>query len=101
MQLRPHHALSKCLDVAGKSIADAANVFQWTCLPDPADNQRWYFTDGTVTTEGVYYYNIRAKHSGKCLDVEDKGTKDATNVFQWTCLGMTAQNQRWSIWVFV
>ncbi|MGG8407032.1 RICIN domain-containing protein [Streptomyces sp. 12297] len=33
----------KCLDVAGASHLNGANVFQWTCLGDDQLNQRWSF----------------------------------------------------------
>jgi hypothetical protein len=44
------------------------------------------------------HYNIRARHSDKCLDVDtfrDGGMADGTLVQQWTCLGPGQNNQIW------
>jgi len=40
-------------------------------------------------------YEIVAKHSGKCLDVEGARPDDGTNVQQWACGG--GPNQRWRL----
>ncbi|WP_326821578.1 RICIN domain-containing protein [Streptosporangium sp. NBC_01756] len=80
----------KCLDVAGVSTADGANVQQWTCLPNQR-NQEW----NLVATDSGYY-TLRAVHSGKCLDVAGVGTADGANVQQWTCLS-NQRNQEWRL----
>ncbi|WP_218224434.1 RICIN domain-containing protein [Pseudomonas sp. PIC25] len=38
-------------------------------------------------------YSIKAKHSGKCLDVSGASTADGAALIQWTC--HQANNQRW------
>lgn len=38
-------------------------------------------------------YSIKAKHSGKCLDVTGASTADGAALIQWTC--HLANNQRW------
>ncbi|MFJ4778066.1 RICIN domain-containing protein [Streptomyces sp. NPDC088762] len=92
-RIRAVHS-GKCLDVAGGTSAtgDGADVFQWTCLGAAQTNQQWYLTDAG---DGTYY--IRARHSGKCLDVAGgtSATGDGADVFQWTCLGAAQTNQRW------
>ncbi|MEV1241579.1 RICIN domain-containing protein [Nonomuraea sp. NPDC050022] len=80
----------KCLDVAGVSTADGANVHQWTCINGQA-NQEWNFV---ATSDG--YYTLRATHSGKCLDVSGASTADGANVHQWTCLNQQ-RNQEWRL----
>ena len=48
----------------------------------------------TMTCGSQYtYYEIVARHSGKCLDVSDGSTLNGAAVIQWTCLGDT--NQQW------
>ncbi|MET9600874.1 RICIN domain-containing protein [Streptomyces sp. NPDC006459] len=85
----------KCLDVAGGTGAtgDGVNVQQWSCLGSGQTNQRWY-----LDHLGNGKYNIRAVHSGKCLDVEGGtgATGDGVNVFQWSCLGSGQTNQQWA-----
>jgi subtilisin family serine protease len=46
---------------------------------------------GTQTT----YYEVVARHSGKCLDVFDASTLNGTQVIQWPCIGDF--NQQWSV----
>jgi Ricin-type beta-trefoil lectin domain len=80
----------KCLDVAGGSTADGANVHQWTCA-DGQRNQEWNFM---ATSNG--YYTLRATHSDKCLDVVGGSTADRANIDQWTC-GNAQDNQQWRL----
>lgn len=39
-------------------------------------------------------YTVVNRNSGKCLDVENGGTADGTNVRQWSCNGATPQRWR-------
>ncbi|MFD9359788.1 RICIN domain-containing protein, partial [Streptomyces sp. NPDC060031] len=86
------------LDVAGGTSAtgDGADVHQWTCLGASQTNQRWFFSAESVQN-GKYTYDIRAVHSGKCLDVAGgtSATGDGADVHQWTCLGTAQTNQQW------
>ncbi|MCO8271622.1 RICIN domain-containing protein [Actinoplanes sp. TRM 88003] len=69
----------KCVDVASASTADGANIIQYTC--GNGANQQWQLaSDGT----------LRARHSGKCLDV----AADGTDLRQNAC--GTATNQTWT-----
>lgn len=54
----------KVLDVSGVSTADGALLQQWTRTS--AYNQQFQFVDS-----GGGYYRIKARHSGKVLDVAD------------------------------
>ena len=48
----------------------------------------------TMTCGSQYtYYEIVARHSGKCLDVSEASTLNGAPVIQWTCIGDT--NQQW------
>jgi chitinase len=40
-------------------------------------------------------YEIRAVHSGKCMDVSEVSTVDGATVHQWECVGQN--NQRWQV----
>ncbi|MGX1881536.1 ThuA domain-containing protein [Streptomyces sp. NPDC055287] len=68
----------RCLDVAGGSTADGAQIHLWTC--NSATAQKW-----TLPGDGT----LRA--SAKCLDVSGGGTADGTKIQLWTCNGTGAQ----------
>jgi hypothetical protein len=73
--------------VNGVSTADGANVQQWTC--GSGTNQRWQpIVVGS-------YYELKAQHSGKVLDVVGNGTADGVNIDQWTW--NSGNNQQWQI----
>lgn len=78
----------KALDVAGGSLADGANVQQWSSNGTAA--QSWKFEP---TGDG--YYVIRSKASGKALDVAAWGMNEGANVQQWTYSG--GANQQWKL----
>jgi hypothetical protein len=79
----------RCLDVAGLSQDNGADVIVWDCWGGP--NQQW-----AIRLEGSFAISLRARHSNKCLDVfafsQDVGGK----VVQWDCWG--ALNQMWEQW---
>ncbi|WP_328768503.1 non-reducing end alpha-L-arabinofuranosidase family hydrolase [Streptomyces sp. NBC_00286] len=76
-------ASGRCLDVAGFSQTDGANVHIWDC--HDGTNQKWTLTDSDQLT--VY--------GNKCLDVRGGGTTSGTPVQIWTCTGTT--NQQWRV----
>jgi hypothetical protein len=85
----------KCLDVDNASTDDGANVKQWSCAN--VDQQKWNIVFAG-TFNGEDYYEVRAEHSGKCLDVDNASTADGANVKQWSCVGVP--QQRWKlVWV--
>ncbi|MFM9693788.1 non-reducing end alpha-L-arabinofuranosidase family hydrolase [Streptomyces europaeiscabiei] len=73
----------RCLDVAGFSQADGANVHIWDC--HGGTNQQWTSTDSNQLT--VY--------GNKCLDVRGGATTSGTPVQIWTCNG--SDNQQWRV----
>lgn len=81
----------KCLHVEGASLADGANVMQWTC-GDYQTNQVWEL-EHAGTRNYVDYYRLKARHSGKCLDVGAGSYADEANVHQWGC--HWGSNQQW------
>lgn len=51
---------------------------------------------GTVTgVGGGPYYNLVARHSGRCVDVSDNSAADGAVVLQWDC--GTGLNQQWRL----
>ena len=86
-QLRVLHT-DMCLDVAYRGYYDGADVVQATCA-DPSlttsYNQHWRkaYIGG--------YYQLVARHSGKCLDKTGSG-----DVVQWTCGDSSKWWQQWS-----
>ncbi|MBE1875837.1 RICIN domain-containing protein [Myceligenerans sp. TRM 65318] len=75
----------KVIDVSGASSADGASVIQWTRTD--GDNQQWQFV-----AAGDGYYQLRARHSGKVVDVGS--TADGADVVQRTGTGATSQQFR-------
>ncbi|MCB1759812.1 MAG: RICIN domain-containing protein [Gammaproteobacteria bacterium] len=67
----------KCLDVSGVSQNDGANVHQWDC--HSGDNQQW-----ELIPHSSGAYQLRAKHSGKCLDGYWANSQ-GDNLKQWSC----------------
>jgi GH43 family beta-xylosidase len=77
----------RCLDVAGSSTADGANIFQFAC--NGGNNQRWRIEDmGDDTSRLV---NVA---TGKVMDVASCGTGDGVDIRQWTWLNNTCQRFR-------
>lgn len=68
----------KCLDIAGISNSNGANLQQYTC--GTGDNQQFRFE-----SVGGDWFKIRAKHSGKCLNVNRQSRSDGANIHQWNC----------------
>ncbi|GLW27457.1 RICIN domain-containing protein [Actinoplanes regularis] len=79
----------KVMDVVSSSVADSAEVKQYTS--NGGANQKWSFE----TLSGGYVRVVN-QYSGKCLDVASSSTADGANVIQYTCGSGT--NQQWS-WV--
>jgi parallel beta-helix repeat protein len=87
VNVKPAHS-NKCVEVAGSSTSDGAQIRQWSC--GSGTNQQWQFVG-----LGVNNYRIVVRHSGKCLDVSGRSTADGARVHQWACHGGT--NQQWTV----
>lgn len=79
----------KCLDVAGQSTQNGAEVHQWSCLT-PGNNQHWQ-----LRPSDPGWYTIVAKHSGLCADVKGWSTEVGAELVQWACHG--GANQQWAL----
>lgn len=80
-----NRATGRCVDVAGPSTADGANIHQWAC--HTGSSQQWAMEP---TDSG--YYQFVSRYSGKVLDVAGPSTADGANIQQWT--SFNAANQQ-------
>ncbi|XVS61030.1 RICIN domain-containing protein [Actinosynnema sp. CA-299493] len=88
----------KCLDVNGASTADGAAVIQWAC--NSGANQQFTLRKVTYSGSDPDDYQLAARHSGKCVDVNSISTTPGAVVHQWTCnpTGQsTPRNQTWRL----
>ncbi|MFC5953455.1 family 43 glycosylhydrolase [Streptomyces pratens] len=77
----------KCLEVAGSSTADGANVQQYAC--NGGANQRWRLEDLGDDTHRLV--NVAG---GKALDTENCSAADGADLRQWSWLNNTCQRFR-------
>ncbi|WP_344219608.1 RICIN domain-containing protein [Nonomuraea bangladeshensis] len=78
----------KCLDVAGGSMDNGAQLQQWAC--SGATWQRF-----TVVSAGSGLYTLRNVNSGRCLDVPDGAATSGLRLQQWGCGDGLKANQLW------
>ncbi|MGW6970360.1 RICIN domain-containing protein [Streptomyces sp. NPDC054952] len=88
VQLKVEHS-GQCLTIPTVSMRNGAKAIQSACA-DGADNQRF-----DLVPTGAGTFELRAVHSGKCLEAENSGTSAGTLVQQWWCV--EAPQQRWSL----
>ncbi|MFF0007606.1 RICIN domain-containing protein [Streptomyces tibetensis] len=91
----------------GNSIGGTVNDSQYVWLPLTFPTSRtmnlpWYpqiaidTAVGTITgVGGGPYYNVVARHSGRCVDVKDNSAADGYDVVQYDCNG--GLNQQWRL----
>nr|WP_239470683.1 RICIN domain-containing protein [Archangium violaceum] len=77
-------ATGRCVDIAGPSTADGANIHQWAC--HTGTSQQW-----TMEPTDSGYYRFVSRYSGKVLDVAGPSTADGANIHQWTSFNATNQ----------
>jgi GH43 family beta-xylosidase len=81
---------AKCLEVAGSSTADGANVRQNSC--SGGSNQRWRIEDQGDDTSRLV--NVA---TGKVLDTADCSSADGADLRQWSWLNNTCQKFRFLV----
>jgi hypothetical protein len=91
----------------GNSMGGTVNDSQYVWLPltfptKTTMDMPWYpqiaiDTDaGTITgVGGGPYYTLKARHSGKCLDISDNSAADSAFAIQYTCSG--GLNEQWRL----
>jgi hypothetical protein len=88
----------KCLDVTGASTSDGAAVVQFTC--DGSTHQQFTLRRVTYSGNDQHDYQLVARHSGKCVDVNGVATAARTPIIQWTCKPVNQSsplNQTWRL----
>ncbi|MET8763441.1 ricin-type beta-trefoil lectin domain protein [Lentzea sp. NPDC004782] len=88
----------KCLDISGTT--DGTAVTQQACAAN-ATNQQFTLRKVTYSGNDPHDYQLVARHSGKCLDVNGISTAARAQIIQWTCKPVsqgTELNQTWRIW---
>jgi ricin-type beta-trefoil lectin protein len=90
----------KCLAVNGASTADGAPVQQQSCV-DGSSSQQFTLRKTTYSGNDPHDYQLIARHSGKCVDVNGISGAAHAVVIQWTCkaAGQGSElNQTWRLW---
>jgi ligand-binding sensor domain-containing protein len=72
----------KCLDVSGGNLVNYTSVVQMPCAE--SDSQLWYAYQ-VATFNGIPYYVLDNRTSGKCLEVAWASTADAAALVQANC----------------
>jgi hypothetical protein len=80
--------------------ADSGNLNSWTARVEVPGGLSGFIRHGTILKETVetgppgaaFTSTAVAQHSGKCLDVPNATTTTGTQLQQWTCNGLAAQN---------
>ncbi len=80
----------RCLDIAGASLEQGANLQQWQCL-DNQQNQLILF-QGVAGQSDLY--TLVLQHSNRCLDTFGGEQGDGANLIQWACHGGANQQFR-------
>jgi hypothetical protein len=75
------HASGKCLDSVGNTTSDGALSALYDC--HGKDNQRLSLVPAPGAGAGVY--NLKYKHSGKCVDVQNASVSAGARIEQRTC----------------
>jgi hypothetical protein len=85
-QLKPSHALTKCVDITNASTAAGANVQIWDCLNNNAQKFR-------ALDQGNGWFVLQNVGSLKCVEVASWSTVDGGNIAQWDC--HNGENMQW------
>jgi hypothetical protein len=81
----------KCLTVQNASTANNAPIIQYTC--NTGGNEEWRVAY-VKTVNGLDYYRIIGRQSGKCITVQNKSTADGAKLLLYDCNG--GDNQHWT-----
>lgn len=83
--IKPKNVSGVCLDVAGGSQSDGAQLVLWGC--HDGQNQQFFISQCSTGCMGT----IIARHSGKCLEVKTGSIIVTTEINQTTCGGRISQ----------
>ncbi|HYN97068.1 MAG TPA: RICIN domain-containing protein [Pilimelia sp.] len=76
-------ASGKCMNVRYAAQTNGAQIVQYPCTASGTNDQ--FFPYYRYTSNGADYYNLIARHSGKCLNVPRNSTASGTDLIQYTC----------------
>jgi Ricin-type beta-trefoil lectin domain-like len=75
---------AKCMNVQGASLSNSAKVIQYSCSEtSTATNDQWKLV--RVFRDVLDYYQLRNRHSGKCLNVQGASANNGADLVQYTC----------------
>lgn len=86
----------KCLDVNAAAQTDGAKIQQWGC--NGAANQQFTLRPATYSGATTADFQIVARHSGKCLDIDQLSQTEGTASQQWTCNTTNQEGNLNQIW---
>jgi hypothetical protein len=73
---------------------NADDTFKAVSVYRSTDLRTWEFRNNVLTPSSAAELNLKARHSGKCLDVVSSNTADGADIQQYACNG--GANQQWS-----
>ena len=94
-QVRPDSAHNMCMDVAGGMGAtqNGAVIQLWDCLGEDHTNQIWKIQE--LASPNNNWFAFIAKHSGRCMTVNENSTANLARFLQWDCAWAGSQQWRW------
>jgi len=85
---------NRCVAVTDASTLDGARLIQSSCETGSRGNENQQFEFVSV---GNNQYNVRAKHSGKCMNVSGASQSNGASVIQWMCSNRSGDNDSWRV----
>jgi Ricin-type beta-trefoil lectin domain-like len=74
----------KCAHVQAALQTDGATISQWECRDQKTVDPAPYFQWDKVNVGGEYFM-LRARHSGKCAQVNGASNENGAPITQWGC----------------
>jgi hypothetical protein len=81
------------LQIVARHSGKCVDTQQYDCLGPNQPNQLWLRDQ---IAPGSPYFQFKAKHSNKCMDVVGAGLGNGARVGQWSCIGGQL-NQHWDL----
>ncbi|CCH30913.1 RICIN domain-containing protein [Actinosynnema sp. NPDC047251] len=75
--------------LAGATITTASAAAEGVTVAGPSG--------GELAARGTLFYNIRAAHTNKCLDISGVSQETGARAHQWDCLGFGQLNQQFTL----
>lgn len=78
-----------CLNVSGESKKNGGKIIQWSC--SKSKNSTFWFNRIKKNGKDTGWFEIRAEHSNKCIDIRGPSKKDRAKIQQWECKNVPQQ----------